>query len=122
MLGIQKLLPRPLDFWAANFYAVLNADKCSLCGVCVKKCQVDAISVKKRNKKITAVKLNVKKCIGCGNCVAACKFDALSLVKKETETIPPENHEALSDILMIHKKTTWAKVKMTTRLVLGLPQ
>ncbi len=122
MLGIQKLLPRPLDFWAANFYAVLNTDNCTLCGLCAKMCQVDAITVKKKNKKIKKIQVKAKKCIGCGNCVAACKFDAISLVKKENEIIPPKNFEALADTLMTNKKTTWSKVKMVARMVLGMPQ
>ena len=122
MLGIQKLLPRPLDFWAANFYAVLDVDKCILCGICAKKCQVDAIVVKKKQKKIVTVQVNPKKCIGCGNCVAACPSDALSLIKKNQETVPPENFETLADILMTRKKTAWEKVAMTARLILGLPQ
>ena len=109
MLGIQKLLPRPLDFWAANFYAVLDVDKCILCGICAKKCQVDAIVVKKKQKKIVTVQVNPKKCIGCGNCVAACPTDALSLIKKNQETVPPENFETLADILMTRKKNRLGK-------------
>ncbi len=122
MLNIQKKLPRPLDFWAANYYAVLDPEKCILCGVCAKTCQVEAIRVKKQHKKIVEIYIDEKKCIGCGNCVTACKVDALALVKKADETVPPENFETLAEILMARKKTTWEKVKMTTRLMLGLPQ
>lgn len=122
MLNVQKKLPRPLDFWAANYFAVLDPDKCTLCGLCAKMCQVDAIAVKKKNKKIKEIQLNVKKCIGCGNCVAACKFGALSLVKKDKEVIPPKNFEALADVLMDNKKNLWGQVKMVVRMLLGLPQ
>jgi formate hydrogenlyase subunit 6/NADH:ubiquinone oxidoreductase subunit I len=122
MLSIQKQLPRPLDFWASNYYAVLDLDKCTRCGICAKKCQVGAITVKKKNKKVAAINLNVKKCIGCGNCVAACKFDALSLIKKDNEAIPPKTFEELNETLMKNKKGTWEKVKMVSKLVLGLPQ
>jgi len=122
MLSIQKQLPRPLDFWAANFYAVLDIDKCTRCGICAGKCQMEAISVKKKNKKIERIKLNTKKCIGCGNCVAACKFDAITLVKKDVEAIPPKTFEEMNEILVKHKKSKWDKVKMVSKMVLGLPQ
>jgi ferredoxin len=122
MLNVQKQLPRPLDFWAANYFAVLDMDKCTKCGICAKKCQVDAITVKKKNKKIVQIKLNSKKCIGCGNCVASCKFDAISLIKKEQVAIPPKTFEDLNDVLMKNKKGTWDKVKMVSKMVLGLPQ
>ena len=122
MLSIQKQLPRPLDFWASNYFAVMDMDKCTKCGICARKCQVDAITVKKKNKKITQVKLNTKKCIGCGNCVSACKFDAITLVKKDVEAIPPKTFEELNEILMKNKKGTWDKVKMVSKMVLGLPQ
>ncbi len=122
MLSIQKQLPRPLDFWASNYYAVMDMDKCTKCGLCAKKCQVEAITVKKKNKKIDRIKLNAKKCIGCGNCVAACKFDAVALVKKDVEAIPPKTFEELNETLMKNKKGTWDKVKMVSKMVLGLPQ
>ena len=61
MINVQKQLPRPLDFWAANYRAVLDSDKCTLCGLCARKCQVDAITLKKKDKKIVQVKLNAKK-------------------------------------------------------------
>jgi electron transport complex protein RnfB len=122
MLSIQKQLPRPLDFWSSNYFAVMDMDKCTKCGICARKCQVDAITVKKKNKKIVQIKLDSKKCIGCGNSVAACKFDAISLMKKKQETIPPKTFEELNEILMKNKKGTWDKVKMVSKMVLGLPQ
>jgi len=122
MLSIQKQLPRPLDFWASNYFAVMDMEKCTKCGLCAKKCQVEAISLKKKNRKIERIRLNAKKCIGCGNCVAACKFDAVSLVKKDKEAVPPKTFEDLNEILMKNKKGTWDKVKMVSKMVLGLPQ
>jgi len=68
------------------------------------------------------VSVNTKKCIGCGNCVVACKFDAISLTKKEKEAVPPKDFDELADVLMTHKKGMWDKVRMVTRMILGLPQ
>ena len=122
MINLQKQLPRPLDFWAANYFAVMDMDKCTRCGLCAKKCQVDAITVTWKDKKIMDVSVNTKKCIGCGNCVVACKFDAISLTKKEKEAVPPKDFDELADVLMTHKKGMWDKVRMVTRMILGLPQ
>jgi ferredoxin len=122
MLGVQKLVPRPLDFWAANYFAVLDPDKCTRCGLCAGKCQVDAIIVEKKDKKIIDIKIDGKKCIGCGQCAVACKFGAISLAKKETEAVPPKDVDELADILMKSKKRTWDKVRMVVRMALNLPQ
>jgi len=122
MLDLHKQLPRPLDFWAANYFAVMDMDKCTQCGICAKKCQVEAITLKKKKGKITKVKLKTKKCIGCGNCVAACKFEAIALVKKEIEAVPPKTFEDLNETLMEHKKGKWEKTKMVSKMIIGMPQ
>jgi electron transport complex protein RnfB len=76
MLGIQKMLPRPVDFWAANYYAVVNAEACNGCGTCVKRCQVNAVKI---DAKAGIARINLDRCIGCGNCVTSCPSGALSL-------------------------------------------
>jgi hypothetical protein len=34
MLGVHQSLPKPLDFWATNFYAAVDRDTCEGCGAC----------------------------------------------------------------------------------------
>jgi electron transport complex protein RnfB len=115
MLGMQKHLPRPLDFWASNYYAVVDADTCGGCGNCEKRCQVGAASVSEK-KQQTSIDLN--RCIGCGVCIPACPNGAISLQKKTIEVRPPQTREDLYDIIMSHKKGRLGKLKMTGKLVI----
>jgi electron transport complex protein RnfB len=115
MLGMQKHLPRPLDFWASNYYAVVDTDACDGCGNCEKRCQVGAASVSEK-KQQTSVDLN--RCIGCGVCIPACPNGAISLQKKTIEVRPPQTREDLYDIIMSHKKGRLGKLKVTGKLVI----
>ena len=59
----------------STLIAVVEAEKCTGCGVCQQVCPTDAISVD------DIAGINRKKCTGCGQCVAECPQDALSLKK-----------------------------------------
>jgi len=114
MLSVHKSLPKPLDFWASNFHAVVDADACNGCGICQKRCQVGAIRV--AAKKQPAV-VNLDRCIGCGVCVPGCPQNAIALQKKPTEIKPPETRQQLHEIIMANKKGRWKKLKLTGKLV-----
>ena len=115
MLGMQKFLPKPLDFWASNFYAAVDADACNGCGTCEKRCQVGAASVPEQ-KKQSSIDLN--RCIGCGVCIPTCPKKAIALHKKPIEVRPPQTKEDLYDIIMSHKKGRLGKLKVTGKLVI----
>ena len=114
MLRTQKILPKPLDFWASNYYAAVDADTCKGCGACVKRCQVDAVSVSQ--KKQPAV-VNQDRCIGCGVCIPTCPTQSMTLVKKNAEVRPPQTREDLHDIIMAGRKGRLGKLKLTGKLV-----
>jgi len=114
MLGMHKTLPKPVDFWASNFYAVVDADACDGCGNCEKRCQVGAASVSTQNRQAS---VDLNRCIGCGVCVPTCSKKAISLRKKPAEVIPPQNREDLLDKIMSHKKGTFGKLKVTGKLL-----
>jgi electron transport complex protein RnfB len=62
---------------------------CIGCGLCVERCQFDALSL----EDVARVKEN--RCVGCGVCVLACPEGALSLVRRSAEEIlPPPVTEA----------------------------
>jgi Na+-translocating ferredoxin:NAD+ oxidoreductase subunit B len=114
MLVMHKKLPKPVDFWASNFYAVVDTDACDGCGTCEKRCQVGAARVSKKKKQAS---IDLNRCIGCGVCVPTCPNEAISLKKKPKEVIPPQTREDLLDTIMSHKKGTFGKLKVTGKLV-----
>jgi NAD-dependent dihydropyrimidine dehydrogenase PreA subunit len=70
---------------AANYYAVIDPEKCKCCGSCIRRCHVNAIS-----EKDGVSVVNRKNCIGCGLCVTGCKFNVPQLVRKpDNELINP---------------------------------
>ena len=72
---------------------MVDADKCTACGACVKACPKGIIELRKRWPKHRAVYVScVSKdkgavvmkackagCIGCGKCVKVCSFDAIKV-------------------------------------------
>lgn len=74
---------------SANYFAVIDAEKCNGCGICEDRCQVTACLVKD-----DVALINLAKCIGCGLCVTGCTNDAMQLrLKPDAEMItPPENY------------------------------
>ncbi|MHB8095435.1 MAG: DUF362 domain-containing protein [Candidatus Aminicenantales bacterium] len=115
MLSMQKWLPKPVDFWAANFYAAVDAESCSGCGTCVERCLVKAAIL---DEKTGVSRINLDRCIGCGNCVTSCPTGSLSLTKKAKQTVPPEDSESLYKTIGDNKLGTLGKLGLITRLVL----
>ncbi len=113
MLGIQKFLPRPLEFWAANFQATVNADLCDGCGTCARRCQVGAVSAAEKGRPAV---VDLNRCIGCGLCVPTCPKKAMSLLEKPKKAVPPETREDLYDIIMAKKKGKLGKLKVMGKM------
>jgi H+/Na+-translocating ferredoxin:NAD+ oxidoreductase subunit B len=92
MLGMQKHLPHPLNFWATNFFAAVDTEACKGCGKCVERCHVNGMALRGSPKK-AAVDLN--RCIGCGVCATTCPSHAIRLEKRAADTVPPADEEEL---------------------------
>ncbi len=114
MLRMHKKLPRPLDFWVANFFAAIDADLCTGCGLCAKKCQIEAITRRKDQDDFT---VSQQRCIGCGNCVTACPVQAVSLIKKDQSARPPKTRDQLLDIIESGKKGRIGQMALTGKLI-----
>ena len=114
MLAVHKSLPKPLDFWASNFLAEVDANKCEACGACEKRCQVGAVAVSEETRYVI---VSPERCLGCGVCVTTCPTDAITLSKKPTEVRPPQTREDLYEIIMTNKKDRLGKIKLTGKLV-----
>ena len=119
MLGLQKVLPRPVDFWTSNYYAAVDGETCIACGKCVERCQVDAVSVKDPD---TVAQINRNRCIGCGLCVTTCPTHAIRLEPKSQPVVPPESEEALYDKIGANKKSPLGELFMLLKVALRIPQ
>ena len=119
MLGMQKKLPHPVDFWTSSFYVQVSGEKCAGCGKCVERCQVDAISIPGRKQ--SAV-VNLSRCIGCGLCVSTCSPGALRLVEKREKSPLPEDEEGLFEEIMKNKKNILSEWLMMLKVMLGMRQ
>ncbi len=57
--------------------AIVNEKKCKVCGICVKVCPYNAITLDKDNK--IPAHVNEAACSGCGTCAAECPTDAITM-------------------------------------------
>jgi Pyruvate/2-oxoacid:ferredoxin oxidoreductase delta subunit len=79
--GIDAYREEGLDVFAEYVdapYAAQVDDACVGCGLCVKRCPVQALSV--REKKAEA---DAKRCIGCGVCRVVCKRAAIVMRRRD---------------------------------------
>ena len=75
----------------ANYYSVIDPDRCSGCGTCIERCQVQALH---DEGGVTVV--DRERCIGCGLCVTGCPNDVARLDRKPDAEIvrPPADFAA----------------------------
>jgi len=114
VLSNYKRLSRPADFWISNYYAQVNPDLCNGCGICVKRCQMDAIKIVA--KKYT---IDLNRCFGCGNCVTKCKMNAITLFKKKKISKLKRFHKGLYLDFFRKKRGVWGFLKMFGMYLLG---
>ncbi len=86
----------------SNYLAEVAPETCNACGLCVRRCPLDAVQLKfstrATNKFRKAVVVDTDLCIGCGVCVHKCKPKSITLKRKEETTQPPENLRELVTI------------------------
>ena len=86
LLVNEKRLNMPAQFFGSNYFAQVDQNLCSGCGVCETRCQMDAVDIIDDISNI-----NLDRCIGCGVCVPTCPEEAIDLIEKEIKTIPARN-------------------------------
>jgi NAD-dependent dihydropyrimidine dehydrogenase PreA subunit len=86
ILGGLKYYPKPAEAVASSFIAEYDGDACLNCGICLDRCQMQAITAD-----VDRVSLNADRCIGCGLCVSTCPSNALTLSRKPENkvSVPP---------------------------------
>ena len=99
-----EILPKFRDLYtgkkttALKIYKVdVDADKCTLCGVCFAKCPQRAFDVS-RDGDAVKLTLNPLKCVGCGYCEEVCPEKAIAVVKDEV--LPPDVQEKAVDYVV----------------------
>jgi H+/Na+-translocating ferredoxin:NAD+ oxidoreductase subunit B len=90
VLTTVKKLPKPAEFFQSDFLAVVDSDKCEVCGTCTTRCQMDAITGDDGPPAVVE-----DRCIGCGLCVTTCPSEAMSLRRIERKPPPPKDTAAL---------------------------
>ncbi len=101
MMALKKWFPGPSkDLWA-NYFSVIDEDKCGACGACANKCPFGVIKKGKDGK----MHIDKPECMGCGLCVSVCRKGAIHLERKpEGEAyVPPETYE---DAIQIWRRDT----------------
>jgi NAD-dependent dihydropyrimidine dehydrogenase PreA subunit/DNA-binding Lrp family transcriptional regulator len=111
VLRSLKRYPVPASMVASPFFASLNTDTCKGCGLCTKRCQMEAFHLD--NKKTV---LNLDRCIGCGLCVSTCPTKSLSLVRKTEANQPYVPRDIIETSIKLGK----ARGKLSTGKLVGM--
>ena len=105
VLKFFKRQARPAAMVSSPFFASHDPENCKTCGVCVDRCQMEALKLE-----ADGVLLDVDRCIGCGLCVSTCPAGSLTLVRKPQS----EQREVPKDIIDASIKLGKARGKITT--------
>lgn len=81
VLRTLKYYLEPATIVSSPFVAELKEETCISCGICIKRCPMDALSL--NTGEIT---LDKDRCIGCGLCVTKCPTNSLSLSRKAKDS------------------------------------
>jgi H+/Na+-translocating ferredoxin:NAD+ oxidoreductase subunit B len=85
---------------SSDFLAVVDAELCTGCSLCVERCQFKALEIKD-----DLCVVDTPRCYGCGQCITVCPTEAIQLRQKETSQIqtPPVSEKQ------------WQKVRSAAR-------
>ncbi|MFP4362262.1 MAG: ATP-binding protein [Spirochaetia bacterium] len=115
LLGMAKFFPRPADFIVSGHLCTADSDKCISCGICVKKCPMDAIVFDKKGR----IQVKEGRCIGCGACVTFCPKSALSLESRNDREAPVQTTDQLWQELKKKQRSLPEKLLIGLKGILG---
>jgi len=108
-------MPRPAALYASNYFVEVDTTRCIGCGVCVKRCQLEARVIKEG-----VAFVNLDRCIGCGNCVVTCEPQATRLIKKKNTPVPPRDKDETNLIMLAARMGKWKMFKLRLKMMLGI--
>jgi len=114
VLTMAKQFPKPAEYYSSNFYAQSNSELCNGCETCVRRCQMDAVTLE-NDKAI----VDLDRCIGCGNCVPTCGMKAMKLYKKRKYVAPPKSSGRMYVKMMMKKRGFLGTLKMAGKIITG---
>ncbi len=115
VLSNAKPLDNPAQYFYSNYHAVTNDDLCIGCGLCIDRCQMEAIALEDGKSQVDS-----GKCIGCGLCTTVCDTNAIYLQKKEQITVPAKDTAQFYLNLMRARAGNAKMILMMTRRALGM--
>ncbi|MBS4031229.1 MAG: 4Fe-4S binding protein [Clostridiales bacterium] len=99
LAGITKhQLPHAVS--STSHIALVDPETCTRCGICARKCQIEAITLLPDNR----ADIDTVKCLGCGVCASFCKSGAITFTKRERMVIPPVSFSELMKRLKEDRK------------------
>ncbi len=102
VLKAVKRHPKPSSIISSPFLAHAEPESCEGCGICVERCQMEALTLKDDK-----VVLDLDHCIGCGLCVTTCSTGSLTLERKPDSGqryVPRNMFEALFRLARVRRK------------------
>jgi ferredoxin len=121
LLAIIKFAKRPADYVSTNFRSRIDPAACVGCGLCAKKCPMEAIRREPGADSRASYRVVPERCIGCGVCVPACRKGAVALERKESVREPPRNTEELMERLGTGRPGPLRRLWRGVKAIAGVP-
>jgi NAD-dependent dihydropyrimidine dehydrogenase PreA subunit len=101
----------------SNYQVKVIPETCKACGLCVKRCPMDAVELKVSSEATSkfnkAVSVDTDICIGCGVCVHKCPTGAIELEHREETTRPPKTGREWNELFIADRLAAKEKQAQT---------
>lgn len=111
-----RKVPVPADVVSASHRASVNTETCLGCEKCIKRCPMEAISLRDRIAEVAP-----SRCIGCGLCVTTCPNESIQLAPRDDARRPPRSVGTLHARILAERKGIASLVGTGVRRLLGKP-